>query len=108
MFLLMRDINALLDMYMVAASFFYGLCMLALIVLRFTKKDAERTFKVSIAKFLSRTICSLQARNLVKIQSVPENAPVKEELITSPTGVLRQLVHTIVASGHYGWCLGYL
>jgi len=48
MFLLMRDINALLDMYMVAASFFYGLCMLALIVLRFTKKDAERTFKIWI------------------------------------------------------------
>ena len=88
MFLLMRDINALLDMYMVAASFFYGLCMLALIVLRFTKKDAERTFKVSFAKFLSCTICSLQARNLVEIQSVPEKPPFKEKLITSLTAGL--------------------
>ena len=47
-FVLMKDIGALLNMYMVAASFFYGLCMLALIVLRFTRKDAERAFKVRI------------------------------------------------------------
>ena len=45
-FLSLRDIDALLNMYMVAASFFYGLCMLALIVLRFKKKHVERAFKV--------------------------------------------------------------
>ena len=42
----MNDIDALLNMYMVAASFFYGLCMLALIVLRFKRKDVDRAFKV--------------------------------------------------------------
>jgi len=47
-FVLMKDIGALLNMYMVAASFFYGLCMLALIVLRFTRKDVERAFKIWI------------------------------------------------------------
>ena len=47
-FVLLNDINALLNMYMVAASFFYGLCMLALLVLRFTRRDVERTFKVTI------------------------------------------------------------
>ena len=31
---------------MVAASFFYGLCMLALIVLRFKRRDVDRAFKV--------------------------------------------------------------
>ena len=47
-FVLLNDINALLNMYMVAASFFYGLCMLALLVLRFTRRDVERTFKVTL------------------------------------------------------------
>jgi len=47
-FVLLNDINALLNMYMVAASFFYGLCMLALLVLRYTRRDVERTFKVWI------------------------------------------------------------
>ena len=47
-FLSLRDIDALLNMYMVAASFFYGLCMLALIVLRFKKKHVERAFKVGV------------------------------------------------------------
>ena len=46
-FTLLKDINALLNMYMVAASFFYGLCMLALIILRFKRKDVERAFKVN-------------------------------------------------------------
>ena len=45
-FTLLKDIGALLNMYMVAASFFYGLCMLALIVLRFKMRDVERAFKV--------------------------------------------------------------
>ena len=45
-FTLLNDIDALLNMYMVAASFFYGLCMLALIVLRFKRKDVDRAFKV--------------------------------------------------------------
>ena len=47
-FVLLNDINALLNMYMVAASFFYGLCMLALLVLRYTRRDVERTFKVTL------------------------------------------------------------
>ena len=33
-------------MYMVAASFFYGLSMLALVVMRWTKRDVSREFKV--------------------------------------------------------------
>ena len=51
-FTLLNDINALLNMYMVAASFFYGLCMLALIVLRFKRKDVERAFKVSFKHYV--------------------------------------------------------
>ena len=47
-FLSLKDIDALLNMYMVAASFFYGLCMLALIVLRFKKKHVHRAFKIWI------------------------------------------------------------
>jgi len=47
-FTLLQNIDALLNMYMVAASFFYGLCMLALIVLRFKRKDVERAFKIWI------------------------------------------------------------
>ena len=45
-FILLRDISQLLNMYMVAASFFYGLCMLSLVVMRWTKKDVHREFKV--------------------------------------------------------------
>ena len=47
-FILLKDIHQLLNMYMVAASFFYGLCMLALLVLRYTRRDVERTFKVTL------------------------------------------------------------
>ena len=45
-FILLKDINQLLNMYMVAASFFYGLCMLALVVMRRTRREAAREFKV--------------------------------------------------------------
>ena len=45
-FTLLKDIGALLNMGMVAGSFLYGLCMLALIVLRFKRKNAERVFRV--------------------------------------------------------------
>ena len=45
-FILLRDISQLLNMYMVAASFFYGLCMLALLMMRWSKKDVKREFKV--------------------------------------------------------------
>ena len=45
-FVLLNDIGALLNMYMVGASFFSGLCMLALIVLRFKRKNVERVFRV--------------------------------------------------------------
>ena len=55
-FVLLNDINALLNMYMVAASFFYGLCMLALLVLRYTRRDVERTFKVTILLPLFKTL----------------------------------------------------
>ena len=47
MFILMKDVGALLNMYMVSASFFYGLSMLALIVLRVTRRNEERAFKVN-------------------------------------------------------------
>ena len=36
-FVLMRDISQLLNMYMVAASMFYGLSMVSLIILRYFK-----------------------------------------------------------------------
>ena len=45
-FILLKDINQLLNMYMVAASFFYGLCMLALVVMRRTKREVAREFQV--------------------------------------------------------------
>ena len=45
-FILLRDISQLLNMYMVSASFFYGLCMLSLVVLRWTRKNVHREFKV--------------------------------------------------------------
>ena len=38
-FILMKDIDALLNMFMVAMTFFYGLSMLALIVLKYKRKD---------------------------------------------------------------------
>ena len=47
-FIMMRDISQLLNMYMVAASLFYGLSMLALLVMRWTKPDAPRPFKACI------------------------------------------------------------
>ena len=47
-FVLLNDINALLNMYMVAASFFYGLCMLSLVVMRWTRREVHREFKVWI------------------------------------------------------------
>ena len=43
---MMRDISQLLNMYMVAASLFYGFSMLALLVMRWTKPDVPRPFKV--------------------------------------------------------------
>ena len=45
-FIMMRDISQLLNMYMVAASLFYGMSMLALLVMRWTKPDVPRPFKV--------------------------------------------------------------
>ena len=45
-FILLKDINQLLNMYMVAASFFYGLCMLALVVMRRTRREVKREFQV--------------------------------------------------------------
>ena len=46
LFILLKDINGLLNMYMVAASFFYGLCMLALVVMRRTRREVRREFQV--------------------------------------------------------------
>ena len=46
LFTLLKDINQLLNMYMVAASFFYGLCMLALVVMRRTRREVKREFQV--------------------------------------------------------------
>ena len=45
-FTLLKDIGALLNMSMVGNCLFFGLCMLALIVLRFKRKDVHRAFKV--------------------------------------------------------------
>ena len=42
----MRDISQLLNMYMVNASLFYGMSMLALLVMRWTKPEVPRPFKV--------------------------------------------------------------
>ena len=47
-FILLRAISQLLNMYMVAASFFYGLCMLSLVVMRWTRREVHREFKVWI------------------------------------------------------------
>ena len=47
-FIMMRDISQLLNMYMVAASLFYGLSMLALLVLRWTRPSTSRPFKVNL------------------------------------------------------------
>ena len=47
-FIMMKDISQLLNMYMVAASFFYGLSMLALLVMRWTKPEVPRPFKVNV------------------------------------------------------------
>ena len=54
-FMFLRDISQLLNMYMVAMAFFYGQCMLALLVLRRTKPLAPRPFKVSRKQVRVRT-----------------------------------------------------
>lgn len=40
------DIEGLIDFFSFTAWIFYGAAMLALIVMRFTKKDAPRPYKV--------------------------------------------------------------
>jgi len=42
------DIEGLIDFFSFTAWIFYGAAMLALIVMRFTKKDAPRPYKVPI------------------------------------------------------------
>ena len=41
------DIGSLIDFFSFTAWIFYGAAMLALIVMRFTKKDAPRPYKVN-------------------------------------------------------------
>ena len=53
-FIMMRDISQLLNMYMVAASLFYGLSMLALLVLRWTRPSTSRPFKVNLQVMCQR------------------------------------------------------
>lgn len=42
----LADIGSLIDFFSFAAWMFYGATMLALIILRWTKKDAPRPYKV--------------------------------------------------------------
>ncbi|CAC5409172.1 SLC7A9 [Mytilus coruscus] len=55
---LMGDIFALIDFFSFAAWMFYGLTMLALIVMRYTQKDAYRPYKVPIIIPIIVLLCS--------------------------------------------------
>lgn len=46
MMIIPGDIASLIDFFSFTAWIFYGAAMLALIVMRFTKKDAPRPYKV--------------------------------------------------------------
>ncbi|XP_063439298.1 b(0,+)-type amino acid transporter 1-like isoform X2 [Mytilus trossulus] len=55
---LMGDIFALIDFFSFAAWMFYGLTMAALIVMRYTQKDAYRPYKVPIIIPIIVLLCS--------------------------------------------------
>ncbi len=46
LFVIPSDVGALLDLFNFATWFFYGLTMIALMILRYTMRDAYRPFKV--------------------------------------------------------------
>jgi L-type amino acid transporter 9 len=48
MMIIPGDIASLIDFFSFTAWIFYGAAMLALIVMRFTKKDAPRPYKVQL------------------------------------------------------------
>jgi len=106
MFILMKDINALLDMYMVAASFFYGLCMLALIVLRFTRKDAERTFKIWIVVPVVILIFFWYCTIAPLTQIPGEIAPCDNFTLTTPSNGNQSLTSDITEKAKDGPIVG--